>query len=345
MKVKTRSIAGILCVMSLAAALAACSSGASSPAPASTPAAGSASGTPAASAPALTTVTVGNFPTSALTLPFAVAQDQGYFRDAGLDVHAVPATSGPALASELIGGTTQIAVEVPPNAFPVMQQGEPLVALPPFGRLDLAIVTPDGSGVTSLKSLVGKKIGVTQRGAFTEKFAQYILQTQGINPNSVTFVAVGALPTQEVALRNHVIDATVLSSDAIAAVTAHGIKVTTLASSLAGTAGQLGAVGLQSFWATTTGYQASHPTVVKAFCTAMNRATAFLADDANRSAGLPTIEKLLSVPATVAGSVWDTVHAAWATQIAAARWSANVKLILGSPTSLPFGKYVASNCG
>ena len=337
MKVKTRSIAGILCVMSLAAALAACSSGASSSTPGSTPAAGS--------APALTTVTVGNFPTSALTLPFAIAQDQGYFRDAGLDVHAVPATSGPALASELIGGTTQIAVEVPPNAFPVMQQGEPLIALPPFGRLDLAIVAPDGSGVTSLKSLVGKKIGVTQRGAFTEKFAQYILQTQGINPNSVTFVAVGALPTQEVALRNHVIDATVLSSDAIAAVTAHGIKVTTLASSLAGTAGQLGAIGLQSFWATTTGYQASHPKVVKAFCTAMNRATAFLADDANRSAGLPTIEKLLSVPATVAGSVWDTVHAAWATQIAAARWAANVKLILGSPTSLPFGKYVASTCG
>ena len=342
MKVKTRSIAGILCVMSLAAALAACSSGASSSAPASTPAASSASGTPAASAPTLTTVTVGNFPTSALTLPFAVAQDQGYFRDAGLDVHAVPATSGPALASELIGGSTQIAVEVPPNAFPVMQQGVPLVALPPFGRLDLAIVTPDGSGVTSLKSLAGKKIGVTQRGAFTEKFAQYILQTQGINPNSVTFVAVGALPTQEVALRNHVIDATVLSSDAIAAVTAHGIKVTTLASSLAGTAGQLGAIGLQSFWATTTGYQTSHPTVVKAFCTAMNRATAFLADDANRSAGLPTIEKLLSVPAPVAGQVWDTVHAAWANQITATRWAANTKLILGSATALPFTQDVAA---
>jgi NitT/TauT family transport system substrate-binding protein len=85
--------------------------------------------------------------------------------------------------------------------------------------------------------------------------------------------------------------------------------------------------------------------VVKGFCTAMSRATAFLADDSNRSAGLPTIEKLLSVPATVAGQVWDTVHAAWATQIAATRWAANVKLITGSATNLPFGKYVASNCG
>jgi NitT/TauT family transport system substrate-binding protein len=118
----------------------------------STPAA-SATGSPsAASSPsssALTTVTVGNFPTSALTLPFAIAQDQGFFKDAGLNVQTVTATSGPILASELIGGTTQIAVEVPPNAFPAMQQGEPMIALPPYGKLDLAVVTPNGSGITS----------------------------------------------------------------------------------------------------------------------------------------------------------------------------------------------------
>ena len=332
MKLKARPVAGILGVVALGATLAACSSGASS---SSTPA--------AAGTPALTTVSVGNFPDSALTLPFAIAQDQGYFRDAGLNVQAVSATSGPALASELIGGTTQIAVEVPSNAFPAMQQGEPMVAMPPYGRLDLAIVTPDGSGVTSLKSLVGKTIGVTALGASTETFAQYVLQLNGINPKSVTFVAVGALASQEVALRNHKIDATVLSSDTIAAATASGIKLTTLASSLGGTAGQLGAIGLQSFWTTTTSYQTSHPAVVKDFCTAMTRATAFLADNANRSAGLPTIEKLLSVPASVAGGVWDTVHAAWATQIAATRWDANVKLILGSPTTLPMAQFT-SNC-
>ena len=344
MKLKTRPVAGIVCVMARGATLAACSSSPSS----STPAA-STSGTPAAagssaaaSTPALTTVSVGNFPNSALTLPFAIAQDQGYFRDAGLNVQVVPGTSGPTLASELIGGTTQIAVEVPSNAFPAMQQGEPLVAMPPYGRLDLAIVTPDGSGVTSLKSLAGKKIGVTALGASTQTFAEYVLGLQGISPKSVTFVAVGALATQEAALRNHVIDATVLSSDTIAAATASGIKLTTLASSLGGTAGQLGAMGLQSFWTTTTSYQASHPAVVKGFCTAMTRATAFLTDNANRSAGLPTIEKLLGVPASVAGGVWDTVHEAWSTQTTSTQWDANVKLYLGSPTALPMAKYTSA---
>jgi NitT/TauT family transport system substrate-binding protein len=287
---------------------------------------------------------VGDFPTSALTLPFAIAQAQGYFADAGLNVQPLMATSGPTLASELIGGTTQIAVQVPPNAFPAMQQGESMLAMPPYGRLDLAIVTPDGSGVTSLKSLAGKKVGVTQVGAFTETFAKYVLQLNGINPDSVTFVAVGALATQVAALGAHTIDATVLSSDAIAAVTAKGVKLDNLASSLNGGAGQLGSIGLQSFWATTPGYRSSHPAAVKAFCTAMTRATAFLADNANRSAGLPTIEKLLSVPAPVAGQVWDTVHAAWSTQISATRWGANAKLILGSATSLPYTQDVAAGC-
>jgi NitT/TauT family transport system substrate-binding protein len=350
MKVWTRSVAGTLCVMSLGATLAACSSGTSSPsatAPASSAPASSAAASPAASAAssaALTTVSVGNFPNTALTLPFAIAQAQGYFKDAGLNVQAVPATSGPALASELIGGTTQIAVEVPPNAFPAMQQGEQLEALPPYGKLDLAVVVPDGAGITSLKSLAGKKIGVTAVGAFTEKFAQYVLQADGVNPSSVSFVAVGGLTTQLVALKNHAIDATVLSSDAIAAVEAKGIKLDTLAGSLAGTAGQLGAVGLQSFYATTSSYATSHPAVVKGFCTAMTRATTFLADASNRSAGVPTIESLLNVPATVAGQVWDTVHAAWATQIAATRWAANVKLILGSPSALSYSKYVSTGC-
>jgi NitT/TauT family transport system substrate-binding protein len=225
-----------------------------------------------------------------------------------------------------------------------MQQGESVVSLPPYGRLDMAVVAPDGSGITSLKSLVGKKIGVTAVGAFTEKFAQYVLQLNGIDPGSVTFVAVGALPTQVEALKNHAIDATVLSSDAIAAVEAKGVKLDTLASALGGTAGQLGAVGLQSFYATTTSYQASHPAVVKDFCTAMTQATTFLADDANRSTALPTIEKLLGVPAAAAGQVFDTVHAAWAMQVASTKWAANVQLITGSATSLPYSKYVSTGC-
>ncbi len=332
MRFSNKSVVAFVGVLALGASLVGC---------------GSSQGTATASASkaTLANVTVGDFPASALTLPFAIAQDQGYFRAAGLNVQTLMATSGPTLVSGLIGGTTQIAVEVPPNAFPAMQQGEPIVALAPYGRLDLAVVAPSSGGITSLKSLVGKKIGVTALGAFTEKFAQYVLQANGINPSSVTFLAVGALPTQELALQHHEIDASVFSSDAIAAAGAHGINLRVLAGSLEGTAGTLGNVGLQSFWATTSGYQRSHPAVVKGFCTAMTNAVTFLQNDANRSAGVKTIETLLSVPASVAGQVWDTVHLAWSTSVTQAKWNANVSLILGGSASLAFDKFIAPGCG
>lgn len=303
---------------------------------------GSTSGaTQADSNTGLAKVTVGNFPTSALTLPFAVAQDQGFFGDAGLDVETVKAKSGPELLAGLIGGTTQIAVAVPPNAFPAMQQGEPLIALPPFGRLDMAVVAPSTGGISDISALAGKKIGVTARGAFTEKFAQYVLQAKGIKPDQVTFVAVGDLVSQELALKHNQIDATVFSSDAVAAAGAHGIDLRVLAGSLQGTAGQLGEVGLQSFWATTTKFRESNPDVVKNFCTAMTKANTWLQDNTNRAAGTKIIETLLNVPAPVAGEVWDGVHTAWSDTVTSDRWSANVKLILGSADSLPFDKFVS----
>jgi NitT/TauT family transport system substrate-binding protein len=331
-----RAAAGIVGLAALGASLAACGSSSSH---ATAPKGASTHAAPANTN--LTKVTIGNFPTSALTLPYVVAQDQGFFKDAGLNVETVNSTSGPTLVAGLIGGTTQIAVEVPPNAFPAMQQGEPLAVLSPYGRLDLSIVTPTNSGITNLQSLRGKTIGVTARGAFTETFARYVLKQNGINPNSVTFVATGTLLTQEAALRNHAVNATVFSSDATAAAGAHGIDLRVLASSLNGTAGPLGTVGLQSFWATTAGYRNSHPAVINGFNTAMNRAVAWLDNNANRSAGAQDIATLMNIPVSVAGQVWDNVHTAWSTNITPARWSANTKLILGSPTSLPYQKFVS----
>ena len=54
-------------------------------------------------------VSVGNSGNSTLTFSLTIAQEQGFFQGAGLEVDTVIATSGPALAAALIGNTTQIA--------------------------------------------------------------------------------------------------------------------------------------------------------------------------------------------------------------------------------------------
>jgi NitT/TauT family transport system substrate-binding protein len=339
MNIVRRSAIWGLGLAALAAPLAACGS---STTHASAPKAAETQGSVGSGS--LTKVTIGDFPTSALTLPYVIAQDQGFFKAAGLDVQTVMANSGPTLVSGLIGGTTQIAVQVTSNAFPAMQQREPLVAMGPYGRLDMAVVTPANSGITTVAGLQGKKIGVTARGALTESFARYVLSLDGINPHNVTFIPVGTLLTQEAALRNHAIDATVVSSDAVAAAGAQGIQLRTLAGSLNGTAGQLGTVGLQSFWAVTTGYRNSHPTVVNDFCSAMHQSVAWLDDNANRTAGVQDIARLMNIPTSIAGQVWDSVHTAWDTSVTPARWAANVKLVTGNATSVPYQKFVSTGC-
>jgi NitT/TauT family transport system substrate-binding protein len=339
MKIARRSALGALGIVALAAPLAACGSSSTH---ASAPGAGNTQAS--AHRADLTKVTVGDFPTSALTLPYVIAQDQGFFKTAGLDVQTVMANSGPTLVSGLIGGTTQIAAQVTSNAFPAMQQGEPLVAMGPYGRLDMAVVTPVNSGITNMASLQGKKIGVTARGALTENFARYVLNLNGIDPSKVTFIPVGTLLTQEAALRNHAIDATVVSSDAIAAAEVQGVPLRTLASSLNGTAGPLGTVGLQSFWATTTAYRDNHLTVVNAFCSAMRQSVAWLDNNANRAAGAKDIATLMNIPKATAGQVWDNVHSAWATSVTPARWAANAQLIVGSASGVPYQKFVSPGC-
>jgi NitT/TauT family transport system substrate-binding protein len=290
-------------------------------------------------------VSIGNFGNSTLTMPYVIAQEQGFFRDAGLDVQTVVAPSGPELAAGLIGGTTQIATGTPQNIIPAMQQGQKLAAIPSFGRLDLSLVVPTNSAVKDVKSLKGKRVGVTARGSASEKFARTMLQDHGVDPESVTYVAVGPLPAQIAAFSNDAIDASVFSSDATVFSGVNGVKVRTLVDSMKGTAGELGDYGLQSFWVTTKDFGDQHPTIVDGFCQAMNKASTWLADDANRDAAVASITKLTGLPKASASEIWDLQHTSWLPQIDEERWSANVEWILGNADEVPFDDHVVSDCG
>jgi NitT/TauT family transport system substrate-binding protein len=331
----------LLAVLSLVAlAAAGCSGGASDASDAST---ASASGT--AGDGALQTLSVGNFGNSTLTMPYTIAQEQGFFEDAGLKVDTVNAPSGPALASALIGGTTQIATGVTQGIIPAMAQGQSLRAMAPFGKMDLGLVVPDGSTVHKVADLKGKKIGVTARGAVSETFARSMLQEAGVDPDSVTYVAVGPLPAQIAAFSQGAIDASSFSSDATIVAESKGVNLRTLVNTLDGSAGELSDYGLQSFWATTGDYAKAHPTVINGFCKAMNKASSWLADGANKDAAVASIAKLTGLPQDAAAQIWNVQHNSWVPKIDKARWSSNVKWILGSADKVPFDKFVISDCG
>jgi NitT/TauT family transport system substrate-binding protein len=292
-------------------------------------------------------VSVGNFGNSTLTMPLTIAQEQGFFEDAGLEVETVVAPSGPALASALIGGTTQIATGVTQGIFPAMAQGQPLRAVGPFGQMDLQLVVPEDSGVKDVADLEGKNIGVTARGAVSETFARTMLEEAGVDPDSVTYVAVGPLPAQIAAFQQGAIDASSFSADATVVAEKQGVELRDLVSTLDGSAGELGEYGMQSFWATTEPYTKEHGDVVDGFCTAMNKAAAWYADDANKDAAVQSIMGVTQLPEAEATEIWELQHKEFVPEIDEERWNSNVDWILGEGGSakVPFDTFVISDCG
>ncbi|MFE7234843.1 ABC transporter substrate-binding protein [Streptomyces sp. NPDC002405] len=291
-----------------------------------------------------TKITLGNYPHSSITFPTAIAVEQGFFKKEGLDVQLLMAKSGPELAAQLIGGSTQIAAVSPDNIIPAIKQGQSITLLPPYGRMDMLFFAEKSSNITSVKQLVGKRIGVVARGAANEKYARTILKAAGVNPDSVTFVAVGGAVTQEPALRNGKVDAVVGSSSTYRSMAAHGLDLVPFSDALAGDAGELSRHGLQVLWATTKDYKAKNPDTVNKFCKALDSAVNWINDDANRDAGVKSLESLLELKADAAGQLWDKVHKSFVTSTDDATWKTNVDFSVGSPDAVPFS-VVDNNCG
>ena len=290
-------------------------------------------------------VTVGHFPTSTTTLPLVVAQEKGFFEAEGLKVETVDAKGGPELTAALIGGTTQVAVGVPAAVIPAMSEGSPLVGLPPYARLDLAIAVPESSPLTSLDGFEGKTVGVTQRGALTEKFASTVLQDAGIDPADVTFVAVGNLAAYVAALREGTIDAAVVTSDAAMALAAQDVPTRSLASALQGTAGDLGENGLQSLYTTTNEFREENPEVLDAFCRSMSSAVEWIADEANRTEAGTIISGVMSIPPAAGEKIWEVQHEFWAMDITESTWSYNVDWTMDGTGDVPFESSQIADCG
>ncbi|WP_345351264.1 ABC transporter substrate-binding protein [Rhodococcus olei] len=293
----------------------------------------------------LTKVAIGSMAANSLSFPYTIAQEQGFFHDAGLEVETVNATSGPQLTAALIGKSTQIAIGTPENAMAAMDQGQSLVAIPPFGRIDMVLVTPESSGITDVKSLQGKQIGVAARGSAAERFARTVLAGNGVDPDSVTYVAVGAGATMEPAVRAGKVDATVGATSTVVTMQDHGIPLRELANPRSGTAGPLGDYGLQTFWTTTRDFQQGQPQVLTGFCTAMNRASAWLADGVNRDAATQSLATFLQIPVASAAKIWDRTHTSWGSGMDATQWTANVDWVLGPGKNLPFDRNVLADCG
>lgn len=161
----------------------------------------------------------------------AVAQEQGFYKANGLDVKLVPLGDGPRGLAALEGGSIQLAQNNTDFMLLARKRGLDLMVVAGtwgeqftvMARNDVQLPDAASGYPAVMKDLVGKKIGVSARGAGTEYGMRTLLTAAGLDPDSVTYIAVGGTAGQVPALRTGNVDAVVAAGVGAAVVKAMGI--------------------------------------------------------------------------------------------------------------------------
>ena len=291
-------------------------------------------------------ITLGYYPNSALSLAWWVADDEGFFDAAGLDVELVPFKSGPENVAALIGGTTQVGVGGPGNVMPPMLEGEELLATGPALGLNYELwvraAAVDGELVEgspeAYEALRGLSIGVPALGGAADLFARYLLVQAGLDPdNDVTFLATGSSATAIPALVEEQVDALVTSGATPELAAAAGVDLRLVASALNGTTFDLGDDESAVFGMTTRDFADS--TAFDRYCTAMSSAIAWLHDEANGDAGAELVAEVTGLEPATAAELYGREADQWRLEVSEAGWEQDVAWTIDG--DLPYETSVA----
>jgi NitT/TauT family transport system substrate-binding protein len=143
--------------------------------------------------------------------PLWIAKDQGFFRAEGLDVETTFISGATSVVQAVLAGDIRAGISV--GASPVVTailQGADLTIPAVMGnRLENVLVSR--TPVKTPAELVGKRFGISTRGAPAEAATRIALRRLGVDPDRVVMVAVGGMPQRSAAMSAGLIDATVLS--------------------------------------------------------------------------------------------------------------------------------------
>lgn len=145
--------------------------------------------------------------------PFFSAVESGYFKQEGLDVQVVTATSGPKAIESLIGGDLDIAVTSYPGAFAAKAKNiadikivsDLYAARPGHGVL----VAPPNGTIKKPEDAGGKRIAVTSTGSISDLALMSVLESKGVDIASIKWVPM-PLPDMGPALQRGNIDGAVV---------------------------------------------------------------------------------------------------------------------------------------
>ena len=157
--------------------------------------------------PQLTNVTLQlKWVTQAQFAGYYAALDQGYYKQAGLNVKIK--VGGPSITPETVvaGKQADFGLDWLPSLFATREHGSNLVSIAQvFARSGMTELTWKSSGIDTIAKMRGKKVGVWCCGNQPELFAA--LQKNGIDPNKSSDVTIVNQPFDMQLFLKHQVDA------------------------------------------------------------------------------------------------------------------------------------------
>jgi NitT/TauT family transport system substrate-binding protein len=205
-----------------------------------------------------------------------LAQEQGFFEDAGLEATMEVSQGAAAMNSAIVSGEFDVGMTDAVSAVRAIAEGMPITVIagtksanPELdGDASDGLIVPPGSPITSWSDLAGKKIGVPDLGGLPQIATMKALTENGVDLNTVEFVALPLPALPEAAAKGQVDAVFVFSIFLLKAVDNGFTRVGT------GVREYL-PNSPQSLWITSTKLAEDNPEALKRFHKAITEGTEF----------------------------------------------------------------------
>jgi NitT/TauT family transport system substrate-binding protein len=147
-----------------------------------------------------------------------LAKQLGEYKKAGLDVDMVMLKGGADALKAVLGGSADVVSGYFDHCVELVPKHQSLQAFVVYDRFPgfaLVVSPKHNDTVKSVKDLAGKKVGVSAPGSSTDFFLKYILNKNGVDPNSVGVIGVGLGGSAIAAMEQGTIDAAIMLDPAV----------------------------------------------------------------------------------------------------------------------------------
>ncbi len=144
-------------------------------------------------------------------LPLTIAEQQGYFKEEGLNVKISDFAGGSVALRAVVGGSADVVSGAYEHTISLQAKKQYFQAFVAQGRLPqiaFGVATAKAGNVKSFKDLKGLKVGVSAPGSSTHNLVKQMLTLGGLDPNKdVSVIGVGLGATAISALKSGQVDA------------------------------------------------------------------------------------------------------------------------------------------